>query len=783
MKKRLVSILLALAALLTLAPGALAFTDIQDAPTAREVAVLQMMGVVNGTSATAFSPNGTLTRAQFCKMAVTFWGRGGEEPLYRNRTIFPDVRSTHWARGYINLAVSVTIGADEEGKGGTKLVRGLGDGTFRPDRPITYAEAVTILLRLLGYSDADAGMSWPQGYLDLAAKTGLSDGLTLAAGAVMTRAQAAHLFYAALSAKAKNGEPYYASLGTAETGVILMDAAATAADGTSGAMQTSSGTYKTAHAAAPAQLEGARGTLVKDSEGRAVVFFPRGAQETVVIRKAESDTDGETVQAGWLTGQDGKRRKIKPDCPVYTSEEKKTWADVWTGLRGGTAVTIFYTDAGEIDCLYLGGGDTSDEGVAVAYLKGEDFRELTGGGTYTIYRDGVPAAFEELCQYDVATYDASARILSVSSAKLTGRYDDARPNPQSPSSLTILGVTLPLTERAGEELASKYKIGDMITALLTADGRVAGIVPASEVREDNVGVLTATGDTMKVKLLSGYEISGRGAYIKEEREDGKENPNALQVGEMVRVTAAARAGSIYVDRLLAASSYTSLDLNARRLDGAPLTGGCRFFDRAGRSAAVEVESDDLPGQTISGSKIAYAHKTTGGSVDLLVFEDVAGAAYTYGQVRIEEDEAPNGSDLAGNPFTRKFLIYSVANSDKPDGGEGHEPLVTISFRASRGEYLGLALSADGKNIAAVSHLNKRTGVRRSEFMTRGGREYVTIGARAVPVAKRVQCYNEAAGTWFKSLDEARAYSDNLTVYYDKSPETGGQIRVVVAEKP
>jgi len=782
MKKRLISILLALAALLALVPGAAAFSDIQDAASAREVAVLQMMGVVNGTSETTFSPNGTLTRAQFCKMAVTFWGKGGEEPVYRSRTIFPDVRSTHWARGYINLAVSVTIGADEEGKGGTKLIRGMCDGTFRPDQPITYAEAVTILLRLLGYSDSDAGMSWPQGYLDLASKAGLSAGQNPAGGTAMTRAQAAHLFYTALSATAKNGEPYYKALGTAETGVILMDADTTAADGTSGAMHTSSGTYKTAHAHAPAQLEGTRGILVKDSEDRAVVFFPRGAQETVVIRKAESETEAETVQAGWLTDQTGKRRKIKPDCPVYTSDEKKTWKDVWTSLRGGTAVTLFYTDAGEIDCLYLGGGTAADDDtIAVAYNGSADFGALTGGGAYSVYRDGAPSSDAEICRYDVAAYDAAARILNVSSAKLTGRYDDARPNPLSPSSITILGVSLPLTEQAGEQVIN-YKIGDMVTALLTADGRVAGIVPASEVREDNVGVLTDAGDTMKIKLLNGFEVSGRSARIKTKQDEDKDNPNALQVGELVRVTSAASAGSIYADRLQATSSYASLDLRARSLGTTPLTGGCRFFDRAALSAAVEIESDELSGQTVDGSKIAYAHKTTGGSIDLVVFNDAAGAAYTYGQVRIEEDEEPNGTDLNGNPNPpRIFYLYSVANSGTPDGGTGHEPSVNCPFRVAYNEYLGLALSADGKKITAVSHLTGRTGVRRADFLSRDGRDYLMLDGQAVPVAKQVQCYSAASRTWFKSLDEARAYSNNLTVYYDKAPGQGAQIRVVVAE--
>ena len=214
--RKLVSLLLVAAVLLSMAvPAGAAFTDITDSKTRQEVAVLQMMGVINGTSDTTFSPNGTLTRAQFCKMAVIAMGLGDEEPLYRNRTIFPDVRSGHWARGYINLAVSIDIGAGEDGSGGTKLIRGMGDGTFRPDRAITYAEALTILLRMLGYSDADAGMNWPKGYLELGARIGLTSGMELEASQPLNRAQAAHLFTAMLAATQKNGSAYYNQLGSA----------------------------------------------------------------------------------------------------------------------------------------------------------------------------------------------------------------------------------------------------------------------------------------------------------------------------------------------------------------------------------------------------------------------------------------------------------------------------------------------------------------------------------------------------------------------------------------
>jgi hypothetical protein len=174
-KRKLIALVLTAAILAALTGSAAAlssgFPDVRDSELAGDIAVLQMMGVISGDENGNFSPDGTLTRAQFCKMAVVAMGKGDQAALYQNRTIFPDVRAGHWARGYINYSVT----------GENKLIIGNSDGTFRPDSPITVAQAVTILLRMLGYSDTDAGMLWPDGYLALAADKKLTDGINMSA--------------------------------------------------------------------------------------------------------------------------------------------------------------------------------------------------------------------------------------------------------------------------------------------------------------------------------------------------------------------------------------------------------------------------------------------------------------------------------------------------------------------------------------------------------------------------------------------------------------------------
>ena len=163
--KRILAALLTAAALLSLALPAAAsggsFSDINDHSTAVNVDVLRLMGAVSGDSDGTFRPNDVLTRAQFCTMLVGLLRQQSKVPMYTTRTIFSDVTASHWARGYINLAASITVGGSGSGSGSsseggegtqaqTRLISGRGDGTFAPNSPVTRAQAVSILNKMLG---------------------------------------------------------------------------------------------------------------------------------------------------------------------------------------------------------------------------------------------------------------------------------------------------------------------------------------------------------------------------------------------------------------------------------------------------------------------------------------------------------------------------------------------------------------------------------------------------------------------------------------------------------
>ena len=95
------------------------------------VSTLANGGIITGYEDGTFKPNANITRAEFATMAVRFFSSS-----YEGEDLFPDI-DQHWAKDYINTAAN-------EG-----IINGYEDGTFRPSQPITRAEAMAIVNRVL----------------------------------------------------------------------------------------------------------------------------------------------------------------------------------------------------------------------------------------------------------------------------------------------------------------------------------------------------------------------------------------------------------------------------------------------------------------------------------------------------------------------------------------------------------------------------------------------------------------------------------------------------------
>ncbi|NLM84402.1 MAG: S-layer homology domain-containing protein, partial [Clostridiales bacterium] len=675
--KRVFAVLLCAALLAAAVPAALAapalsFPDITDTELKRDVAVLTMLGVIDGDENGRFNPNKSLTRAQFCKMAIILLGRGAEEPMYRNRTIFPDVTSTHWARGYINMAVT----------GEKKFIIGNADRTFRPDDDVTNAQAVTMVMRILGYTDADAGMLWPDGYMSLAREKGLLEGLDLSdVHAPMTRAQAARLLCNMLAAQQKGGGSFLSTLGSVVDGVVVMNITGTADDSV---IKTSAGDFKPAGRGMSREMIGLRGALLRDLSGRVLTFLPdRTGQVTAVAAEAD---------ASWLKTVDGARYTISPTAPAYTADEVTVYGTAFVNIAAGMSVTLYFSRSGAVEALYISTGASDKAVVAGASVTASSLLELTGGVTdYAVYKNGVKISLSDIAQYDVLTYDAAGKVLRVTDFRLTGAIESCWPNLSSPAVVTVLGKEFRVLPSAMGAFRDK-KIGQIVTLLLTSDFAVAGVVAGGTLENTAVGVVTSvSGSHATVRLLNGLELTG------------EINAAGFHAGDFVSVYSSA-AGQMTLVRLTGSNVTGTLNLETGRLGTAPLSPAVRVYERAGKGAAVQIRLSDIALKTVPASRVLFAAKDSKGAVTLLLLDDVTGDRYTYGMLQSGSQELPifgdEPVDKEGKPIPHKNTTVTVVNSRGSVG-----PAITGASFAT-GDFGGVVVPAVPNESARVVVLTK-----------------------------------------------------------------------------
>lgn len=776
------------------AAGTSGFTDIADARTADAAEMLRLLGVVDGTGGTSFKPNGTLTRAEFCKMTVEIMGRGDEEPAQRSRTIFTDVGPTYWARGYVNLASSITIGGGtgEDASAGTRLIMGVGDGTFQPNRAITYGEAVTILMRVLGYSDGDVatGTNWYDGYVGLGQSSGLADGLTISGGDNITRGQAAILFYNLLFTGSKGGDQIYLTTlgGSLENNAIILSTNATADDGTTGSVLTTSGTYKTDRATFDETLNGTRGQLVLDKEKKLLAVLP---EEGSTLR---SVTVMGTPEANAIPVLGDETISVTLQTPVYKSDSQSadTYENVWTSLRSGTPLKLCFNGSGQLDYIYMsaGGAVVSDDNVLVAKNKpsgtSNPFASLSDGKTPQIFKNGIPADLTDLRQYDVGTYDAGSNTLFVSDLKLTGLYENAYPNSNAPSTVTVMGAEFSVLPSAIPDLA-QFKVGDRMTLLLTTTGQVAGAVSTDVAKSNAVGVakVTAGGEgsdgTAEITLLDGL-ITLKGSTT------GSEKLN----GYLVTVSSG-RRGYLTLSRVNGKGASGILNLTTGRVGTKALSEGARFFEQVGNGELVEIERSDITVDTVPANKITYVGYDWAGRVDKLVLDDVTGDRYDYGMIYYRPAGPQDVENAVPDPDTGKVPQTYQNGEIRVTNGSGQQSYVVGSVEGAKsGRYGGIAGSLDTLNgkhrLAGYVPLTSADGIRRSQIDT--STMMLTTNEMVLPISSQVQIYSEATGGWYTvskdasakdNLERALAFSNDMTVYYDRTPGEGGKVRIIVLE--
>ncbi len=161
------TLLLATALLLTLtfAAQAFAFTDLTNSSVETQKAVdkLVELGILNGYIDNTFRPDDSINRAEFAKVATLALSQKTGVVLGAVQELdFADVSKNAWYAK--DVANAVALG----------LMKGDTEGTFRPTDTVSNAEVITVLMRALGYTDADLQtVDWPTNYMNKATELDL----------------------------------------------------------------------------------------------------------------------------------------------------------------------------------------------------------------------------------------------------------------------------------------------------------------------------------------------------------------------------------------------------------------------------------------------------------------------------------------------------------------------------------------------------------------------------------------------------------------------------------
>ena len=142
-----------------------AFTDIAGHKAEAELTLFAALGIFTGSSGLggAVKPDDPITRAEFSKVIVLATGKGSTAAgLAGLRPTFSD-EVPAWAWGFVNVASFMGV------------IGGYPDGTFKANNSITYAEAVTMLVRAIPGHKAQVGAGlWPYNFLFYAVDTGFT---------------------------------------------------------------------------------------------------------------------------------------------------------------------------------------------------------------------------------------------------------------------------------------------------------------------------------------------------------------------------------------------------------------------------------------------------------------------------------------------------------------------------------------------------------------------------------------------------------------------------------
>lgn len=577
---------------------------------------MSALGVMTGYPDGSFGEKDPLTRAQFAKIVVVMTGNE-EAALSKTTEMFTDVESSHWAVGYINEAAELGI------------ITGYPDGSFCPEENITFAQAITVTVRMLGYSADEVGTNWPADYVNKASELGITKKLKFSVNDVLTRDVAAYMLNNSLSAKEGKGNSV-STLKRYEDIIIYgtnLNNSGIAAD----EVITTGGTFKKGTIDADKYL-GKKVTVRVNSDNEIVMLSENDeSAKTYTLTGAYSDKLM-TSEEGYLT--------VEGDTTVYYKGAKSTYSALYKGLTQGSGVFIYN------DYIYI-----EENKLEGPYTVTKDYTQV-----YSLFDnlidpivtiDGEAANIKDIERYAVVYFNSVTNRLYAYTDRVTGIYEKAAPSKDNLSSITLSGTTYDNISAAAkaklDDTVGAFKLDDRITVLFGNDGSIADVVDINGSTLSDMGVVLTTysktstdADTLGKQeyYATIYLASGNTVSYKTDK-DYSDDDNVRYSGKFVYINYGSD-GTV---------SLTEAENNgfAGEFDkSAPSYGGCDFrpnysilelvYSEKYKDAVVrKISLNDISLRSLSKSQVLhveYANEMK--DISVMFVENVTYNGYTFG---------------------------------------------------------------------------------------------------------------------------------------------------------
>ncbi len=768
MIKKISALALGLALVLALGAGAAAYNDTaQDPALDRATAMLSGLGVISGMGDGDFHPYENLTRAQFSKIAAYLMGQ--EENAVSTSLPFTDVPAGHWATGYIGLVSS------------TGIIAGYPNGSFGADEQITYGQAVTVLVRVLGYSGEDVGYRWPEGYMEKAQAIGLTDGVSVPdVNMPITRGDAAKLCYNALFTDMKTGgELISLRKVTRVEDVIVTADSKTDVSFDANVIATTAGSYKlTPDSGVPEDIVGRKGDLYYDNDGEVIMFTP--APETVrtlVITSTLMNADANRVEINYAENGVPGRESLALNHPLYNEGAALTVGSGYQLMNEGSELRLFYDEMGGLQrgALFT----ATMEGPKTVYGDGfsaADEFGITDTSTLRVIRKGLSASLGDIQRFDVLYYAANTNTLYAYDDKVTGIYDKALPIKANVTGIVLSGVSYDLATQTAinklNESEGAFAINDRVTLLKGKDGEIVDAVDADAADLQSYGVIQNAYARLRA---DGDDSDGRGDYmVTMFMGDGTtadyvcDRDYSDDIGDFCLLSF--KDGVLTLEKVAYQKITGSLDKSVPSLAGHWFADDYGIIELVslpdeGPATLRKVSLNEIGLDSLKAADVIHA-QTTGsmGDISILYLRGVTNEQYQYGVVT--KAELPEGLDKSASTRTYTMLLGAT------------ERQMTHNYKFSAGDAVGYGPSATGSDT--FIDLIKVASGAEVEAKTAGR---IKVGGEIYPLSDSAVAYGGDAPSRYMalSLDELTDMDNVISVelYSDRSLSSGGEVKVII----